>query len=224
MQNLFAVNLVLYLFGVLLASWPAASNAITLTANAAGWTGTLTDRCFAESGLVDIEILYDIFPCNRQGAVEIDLSEVVAASTSDAILTIYNGAVGNSEGRFWSIDVHGYEADGVITGNDLNAGDYLFTTVWDRFATGADAFEIDLTDFVNAQLGLGTPFIGINLRATETHLCPTCAAPIFIYFDGSASQNPPTLALTPIPIPAAAWLFGSALGLLAWMRRKPISA
>jgi len=28
------------------------------------------------------------------------------------------------------------------------------------------------------------------------------------------------LALTPIPVPAAVWLFGSALGLIGWMRRR----
>jgi hypothetical protein len=28
------------------------------------------------------------------------------------------------------------------------------------------------------------------------------------------------VALTPVPVPAAVWLFGSALGLLGWMRRR----
>ena len=29
-----------------------------------------------------------------------------------------------------------------------------------------------------------------------------------------------TMDITPVPIPASAWLFGSALGLLGWMRRR----
>ena len=30
-----------------------------------------------------------------------------------------------------------------------------------------------------------------------------------------------TFALAPVPVPAAVWLFGSALGLLGWLRRRP---
>ena len=29
-----------------------------------------------------------------------------------------------------------------------------------------------------------------------------------------------TVETTPIPVPAAVWLFGSALGLLGWVRRR----
>lgn len=32
-----------------------------------------------------------------------------------------------------------------------------------------------------------------------------------------------TVTINPIPVPAAVWLFGSALGLLGWMRRRQIS-
>lgn len=38
--------------------------------------------------------------------------------------------------------------------------------------------------------------------------------------NGTDLQNAFSLTTAPIPVPAAVWLFGSALGLLGWMRRK----
>lgn len=39
-------------------------------------------------------------------------------------------------------------------------------------------------------------------------------------FNETYSSNEVTGTLTAVPVPAAAWLFGSAIGLLAWMRRR----
>ena len=45
----------------------------------------------------------------------------------------------------------------------------------------------------------------------------------FIVFSTATEPDPLALtawSLTPVPVPAAVWLFGSALGLFGWMRRK----
>lgn len=37
---------------------------------------------------------------------------------------------------------------------------------------------------------------------------------------GTAFGEMMTFQVAPVPVPAGVWLFGSALGLLGWMRRK----
>ena len=136
---------------------------------------------------------------------------------TSATLTLFDGEAHNTTGPLWSIDVHGYEGDGAVTGSDFNVGDYYSTVVWDRFAPDAAAFQIDVTDLVNAELALGTSIIGFNLRPTSPYSCSSCAS-VFVTFDGGIDGSAPLLTFTAVPLPAAAWLFGSALGLLGCAR------
>ena len=48
----------------------------------------------------------------------------------------------------------------------------------------------------------------------------------FLVFSGTASTAymvEGTILAAPVPVPAAVWLFGSALGLLGWMRRRTMA-
>jgi hypothetical protein len=47
---------------------------------------------------------------------------------------------------------------------------------------------------------------------------PATAATTFI--SSGPHRDSTALALQPVPVPAAAWLFGSALGVMGWLRRK----
>jgi hypothetical protein len=211
-----------WMAGVALALASTTSSAITLTSNAAGYASTTGPACSGDSGSVEIEITY-IVPitgsggCQRQGIVEFDLSSVTAPAVSSAVLTVYDGKVGNSEGRFWTIDVYGYTGNGQVTGSDLGAGTFLTSAIWDRQASDADVLTIDVTAFFNGLLSGGAGFAGLSLRAPD-FTSSFVSAPIFLAFDGGGGDRPPTLELAPVPIPGGLALFGPALAALAVVR------
>ncbi len=66
----------------------------------------------------------------------------------------------------------------------------------------------------NLLLPAGTDYLSIELRADEDAFND----PSGTEYDGHYVDNV-SVTLTAVPLPAAVWLFGSALGILGWMRR-----
>ena len=88
-----------------------------------------------------------------------------------------------------------------VTGSDYGVGTYLGSATWVSVLPGAGAFAVDVTDYVRAQLALGTPVIGINIRLLL--LTGACCTTTFVSFDGSDGAASPTLTLQTVPAPAA---------------------
>jgi hypothetical protein len=206
---------------LLLASSLAA--AVTLTSAAAGFAGTSGPYCYGNSNNFEIEIVYNVYSCERHGVIEFDVSSTGLTGASSALITLYDGAVGNSEAWYWTVDVYGYAGDGHVTGSDFNVGTYIGSATWFRYDPNADKFGIDVTDFVNAQLALGTAIVGFELRPNGEFNCMACST-AFTYFDGAGGDRPPTLTLQPVPAPAAGWLAGACAILVAprFKARAPV--
>ena len=99
----------------------------------------------------------------------------------------------------------------------------------DRFGAG-EVLVYDITDIDNLILASSFDFLSapdpgeanptgpwvaaakVSSTGSNTVQCDSLNGPI-----GQCSD---WIAPSPIPVPAAVWLFGSALGLLGWMRRK----
>lgn len=210
------------LLAILLLSVSGPGSAVTLTSSTAGFAGTLSQYCEMDANNFQINILYNINLCQRRGIVEFDVSGIGLTSVNSAVLTLYDGAVGNSEAWYWTVDVYGYIGDGQVTNTDFNVGDYITTATWFRYAPNGVPFLIDVTDYINGQLALGTSIVGFNLRANGEYNCASCAT-TSVSFDGAGGDLPPTLTLQSVPIPATAWLLGGALFALGAIRRRVAS-
>lgn len=195
----------------------SAASALTLSSTAAGsariggcGTGTFSMDIFFNSTNNSF--------CQSQGVAEFDLGATGLTSVVSATLTLFNGAAYNTEGQAFPLELFGYVGDGQVTSSDYGLGSYFGSTTWLRNAAGADVFAIDVTDYVNEQLALGTLITGINIRPEL--LTGSCCTTTWIGFDGSDDPGAPTLSLQPVPVPASIWLLGSAFGVMGWFRRR----
>ena len=104
--------------------------------------------------------------------------------------------------------------NGDTTGNDivrvLINGALVYTgTTWESYYNGSNPAGLNAPDLPHRQ---ALDSIVLAARGTAE---PLNAGNGF-YFDDVLVDN---AAYAAVPIPAAAWLFGSSLGLLGWMRR-----
>ena len=149
-----------------------------------------------------------------RGVAEFGVSGLGVNSVNSAVLTLFDGSTNATSELPVTIDIYGYSGNGSINVSDFSpAGGTLLASVP---YNGQTQFDIDVTDFINDQLTITSSFAGFNL------LLPNSTSDTRVFsFDGSDGNNPPVLMLTTVPIPAAAWLFGSGLiGLIGIARRK----
>lgn len=94
-------------------------------------------------------------------------------------------------------------------GNDakrFNAGESVSYTI-----TGIASLTASSFNYLSVPSGINGPFIAAaKIGSTGTAL--NCA--------GGEGECSDWIAPAVVPVPAAAWLFGSALGLLGWVRRR----
>jgi hypothetical protein len=134
-----------------------------------------------------------------------------------------------------ALDVGGtlYNVDFEAPAYSTYPGDLFFWPVAGEAALGVSAINAVLNSNLPApngklnnpieiayQVGFssGIAFVGSNGSGSE-------AAEFTSTFNVFASDTDLLTAwsLAPVPVPAAVWLFGSALGLLGWMRRRKAS-
>lgn len=100
-----------------------------------------------------------------------------------------------------TFDISSYNnGNGAVQLNLFGAGDYITTARVEEFFT-LNTISLDLSALYNSAVAAGDDFLGIRLHNA-------------VAFDGASPQvfyNDSSLNLGEVPIPAAIWLFGTAL-------------
>ena len=193
---------------MLSAAWSVGALAAPVTLNLDGTLG---------SGSLSIH--QDFIGAPFSGTLEFDLNDrQVRGSDSSPFYELTS----------WSILFEGMNGNSILlesSGEALDDGLLLLNSVSDEVLLEIDE-DINMGGSTNLDRTLRLffdPQLNITVDTTFEELGSLQFLAPSSLLQFSTSQGPMTVAsanLTAIPIPAAVWLFGSALGLLGWARRK----
>jgi len=124
--------------------------------------------------------------------------EAIVWNTDGSV--VYLGTLGGTSSRAYSIN-----DDDIIAGTAMIEGDIQHAMISEDGQT-----IVDLNDLVIDMTGWETLNIAYDISENGD------IVGVGTLSDGTQQA----FLLTAVPVPAAAWLFGSALGLLGWLRRK----
>jgi len=178
------------------------------------------------------------FPDGTSISIQFSIDSATPDSNPiDANVGRFEGLAGTFTlgGQTYSIESYGYRYVEVSNNHSpyFGAGDWL------RFFISTDDFSSLETPVYN---GARIHRLSLLMSANSTSLFSSDAldnsigqsletlsgrfnlqAGDLVYINSDASGTATAFSSSVVPVPAAVWLFGSALGLMGWMRRKSIA-
>jgi hypothetical protein len=220
MLNLRSFNRFILINLALLGLSVSSVNAATLTHIDAG---TYRDQVVPGDSFIDNVFFASNYPSlsiEDRGVIEFDISSLAAPvglATIDFTIALNSGVAPSI------YELYGYEGDGDVslTSGDFDAGTMIpgsgFTITNEAVGT---VISVDVTSSINSLIGLSAVYAGFNLRHQ-----PMTVYDEFEYLGASnwegITSPYPVLEVSAVPVPAAVWLFGTALiGLIGLGKRK----
>jgi hypothetical protein len=155
---------------------------------------------------------------------------LTSASIGTCVLILGGGATGQCRQLAAAIDASGELAQTTITHSQWNwngmAANYIVrdssTTPWHTATGNSTAGGLQISG-AGGQPGVVWDFSGFTPGVGGVITART-VADVLTGNSATGISGLYTLNLVPAPVPAAVWLFGSAVALLAWLRRRVTAA
>ncbi len=155
---------------------------------------------------------------------DVDVYQISIVDTTAFAVSVTADLSVDNDAAMWLFDSNGF----IVGGAD-------FSDIFPGFDDRADGDcelpsapclpEFFAGDFAGGPTGIY--YLGFSLFATDPEVGPGFPLSGWDRFPLPFQTGPYSLSLSGVefsvvPVPAAAWLFGSALGLLGWLRRRPV--
>lgn len=149
-----------------------------------------------------------------RGIYEFEVPAITDSIVSATLILTETDSVFANGGN---VEVYGYQGNGTLDASDWGDGSSLDTVLVD---TSGGTYSWDVTALISSIAGPASTWAGFNLQMHP--VAPDTTATVVFHGELPSPTDPEwaRLEITVVPIPAAVWLFGSALAGLGWMRRK----